>query len=61
MKAPYTFYDWLIKNWGVHYVERTFNQDMSPEILYDGYVMSLVELGYTVYGNCYDGVTVEVK
>ena len=55
MKAPYSYRDWVNKEYGG--IERT--PDIAPELLYDGYVYSLETLGYEVYGNCYDGIIVE--
>jgi len=55
MEVPYTFSQWIKK----HYNHNPINDDVAPEILYDGYVWSLMQQGYTVYGDCYKGVTVE--
>jgi len=57
MKAPYTFAAWIKK----HYDHNPINDDVAPELLYDGYVWSLQQLGYAVYGNCYDGITVKME
>jgi len=56
MKAPYTFSQWIKK----HY-KGQWEGDIAPELLYDGYVWSLMQLGYEVFGNCYDGITVKMK
>ena len=55
MKAPYTFKEWIDKEY-----KGNWEGDIAPELLYDGYVFSLSRLGYTIYGNCYDGITVEI-
>ena len=52
-KAPYTFEEWIAR----HY-NGNWEGDIAPELLYDGYVYSLEQLGYIVYGNCYDGIVV---
>ena len=54
MKAPYTFKEWQDKEY-----EGNWEGDIVPELLYDGYVFSLEQLGYEVYGDCYNGITVE--
>jgi len=54
MKAPYTFQEWIGREY-----KGQFEGDIAPELLYDGYVFSLMKLGYKVYGNCYDGITVK--
>jgi len=54
-KPPYTFHEWIEE----HYQGRDpLLDDSDPEILYDGYAYSLEKLGYIVYGNCLDGITV---
>ena len=53
--APYTFKEHLVALYGT---EENI-PDIAPELLYDGYVYSLEQLGYKVYGNCYAGVTVQ--
>ncbi len=53
-KAPYTFKEWLIHHFG-RIPDGNYD---SPRVMYDGYVFSLEQLGYTVYGNCYNGITV---
>jgi len=51
---PYTFSYWLDSRPNLLY------GDFNPIILYDGYVWSLEQLGYKVYGSGYspDGVKV---
>ena len=56
MKAPYTFAEWQQKEY-----QNKWEGDIAPGLLYDGYVYSLEQLGYSVYGNCYDGITVKQK
>jgi hypothetical protein len=56
MKAPYSFNEWIKREYGTH---DPVNDDIAPELLYDGYVWSLMQLGYTVYGDCYKGITVK--
>ena len=50
---PYTFSEWLTENYHDNV------PDIAPELLFDGYVYSLEQLGYAVFGNCYDGITVK--
>ncbi len=54
MEAPYSFKEWLTREY-----QGQFEGDIAPELLYDGYVWSLMQQGFEIYGNCYDGITVE--
>jgi hypothetical protein len=50
-KAPYTFEEWL----NTHFTQIP---DIDPVLQYDGYVFSLEQLGYKVYGDWRKGIKV---
>ena len=51
---PYSFKQWIEREY-----KGQWEGDIAPELLYDGYVWSLRQLGYEVFGNCYNGITVK--
>ena len=52
-KPPYSFSEFLKKH--PHLIEGDFN----PIVVYDGYVSSIKELGFKVYGNSSYGIGVK--
>ena len=57
-KPPYSYEQWIITKYGSIMNSPVLTMDVMPEIVYDGYIQSLQDRGYTVYGDCYRGITV---
>lgn len=49
---PYSFQEWCEAR------RENLQSDFNPRIVFDGYVWSLKQRGYTVYGNSIFGITV---